>query len=87
MKALTSEWQSGSLIACQVIIPPDAIARVMENRNKYWNSNGGNTALSARSGAVARVLYALEKQGVIEKQKIGHNKNEYRLAQHADAGH
>jgi hypothetical protein len=83
LSALTDDWQSASAIACQMVFPPDALARVLENRAKSWRTHVG-TISSVKSFIVSQSIGPLVKQGLVEKRMIGLNKNEYRLSQRAD---
>ena len=78
---LSDHWQTASIIAAQVDIPPDAIAR----RVAFYNAAGkwAMTPTAARSSIVSRTLYDFAKQGIVEKRLAdgARKKMEYRLAQ------
>jgi hypothetical protein len=74
---VTDQWQTASVIACQVVFPPDVIARTVSQRllqGKCYNY----TPLAAKSHLVSKTLCGLAKKGRVEKRKIG-KKCEYRL--------
>lgn len=72
---LTDQWQTASLISCQISFAPDAVERV----RVYYERPG--TVKGAKSWIVARCLHELVRRGKAEKQKISPVVNEYRLAQ------
>jgi hypothetical protein len=82
-KALTANWQTAAIIGCQVNVQPDAIARVRANKAARHGYLG--TIEASKTDLIARSLNILVTSGFAEKQKISSNKNEYRLAQQADA--
>lgn len=73
IKVLTNEWQSTAVIACQVDVQPDAIAR----RRRRTNTPDG----CVKTEILAGVLFEIAKKGRAEKRKVGSTKNEYRLVQ------
>jgi hypothetical protein len=85
LKVLTNEWQTASLIASQIEVPPDAIARTMQQmeangRRKYPNVAAAKTQIVAR-----RLNQNLRnKQPIIEKRKVKRLLSEYRLIQPAE---
>jgi DNA-binding HxlR family transcriptional regulator len=68
LKVLTNDWQTTSIISCQVSIPPDAIARATRIG-------------SSKSELISQKLRDLVRSGKVEKRKITNTRNEYRLAQ------
>jgi len=85
LKVLTNEWQTASLIASQIEVPPDAIARMMQQieangRRKYPN------VAAAKAQVVSHRLnqYVKNKQPIVEKRKVNRLLNEYRLIQAAE---
>lgn len=76
---LSDEWQTGRLIAAQIVFPPDVLARLMIQSLRL---NGGvQTESGRKSFVVARTLTNLVSNGTAEKRKISSAINEYRLAQ------
>jgi hypothetical protein len=75
---LTDKWQTAALLACQVNVQPDAIARVRANKAARHGYLG--TVEASKTDLVARSLNILVASGFAEKQKISNCKNEYRLA-------
>ena len=82
LKVLTSDWQTSSLIACQIVIPPDLIQRKTKNQ-KIWNSKNQSTR-GSKSNIVGQVMHSLVRSGVVEKRYLHGAKCEYRLAQPKD---
>jgi len=82
---LTNDWQTTAIIACQVYVAPDVIARMKANKKSRYNYN--QTDATAKTDLLARVLAQLAQGGIAEKRRVSSNKNEYRLAQQADAKH
>lgn len=72
-KVLTGEWQATPIIAAQVDVQPDAVARRMAN-------NRTRSPGSAKSDIVGLAMKAIVRSGFAEKRKVN-NRNEYRLAQ------
>ena len=79
---ITSQWQTASIIACQVVLPPDAVSRRTWNR-RLTQGNGRDAG--SRSDLIHQRLKVLVAKGAVEKRKINKHLNEYRLAQPADA--
>jgi hypothetical protein len=73
--ALTSEWQSARMIACQVDVPPDAIARRIEKM--------GDAVPTAKTWVVSNCLkcMASRKDPAVEKRRAFGHTHEYRLIQ------
>lgn len=79
LSVLTTDWQAVSVIACQVVLPPDAVKR-MASYKRQKPGRWGSSEPGVRSDLVCQRLKTMVGSGVVEKRKIG-SKNEYRLAQ------
>ena len=74
---LTNDWQTSRIIAQQLILPPDVIAREqLEIMRKQLNNC---SEIAAKSHIVAGALKDACKNGRIEKRKKNQHVNEYRL--------
>lgn len=79
LKVLTRNWQTTSLIASQLVIPPDALHRNVASQSQWSGKSLSNAG--AKTKIVGQSLYALNVQGIAEKRYINGKKCEYRLAQ------
>ena len=68
----SQEWCTSSLIAAQVTIPPEAVAR-----HGMYHSTVKNE-WSCKTSLVCKVLYPLYKQGIVERRKNIHGRFEYK---------
>lgn len=78
LSVITSEWQSAAIIACQVVLPPDAVSRRTQHRNAV---EGCGKDMGSRTDLIHQRLRSLVAKGLVEKQPINGFRNEYRLAQ------
>jgi hypothetical protein len=81
LSKVTRKWQTTSLIAQQVILPPDVIAReriAAAKHPKNWNCELSDIAAVSR--IISRVLSVQIRQKRIEVRKKSGNTNEYRLS-------
>lgn len=78
LSVITSEWQSASIIACQIVLPPDAVNRRTLNRKMI---DGSGRDRGSKTDLVHQRLKNLFQKGAIEKRKIDGWRNEYRLSQ------
>ena len=72
-RVLTSDWQASPLLASQVVVQPDAVARRMTN-------NRNVTAVSAKNDLICLAMVSIVRSGFAEKRKVN-GRNEYRLTQ------
>jgi len=80
LSVITNDWQTSSIIACQVVLPPEVVKRVaiykLERPGRWGSSERG-----VRSDVVYQRLKTLVAKGLVESRSIDGRKNEYRLAQ------
>ena len=72
-KCLTTEWQTSRLIALQIIVQPDALARTAKSRSYQQD------LVSVKVQMIAKCLTDCMRKGVVESRKVGRGLTEYRL--------
>jgi hypothetical protein len=77
LSLITNEWQTSRVIAQQLVLPPDVIAR--ERLAIMRNQLNNCSEIAAKAHIVAGVLKDVCKLGKVEKRKKNRHLNEYRL--------
>jgi len=78
MCVVSENWQSTSIIAAQIVFPPDAIARARKNQQEWCNR--GLSESGAKTSIASKSLRSLFLRGKLERRAINANKFEYKLS-------